>query len=52
MGCHHVCAASEGKVMASVGFDGDVRIWEEKESEGWGERGVVKGLSSVGDSQS
>lgn len=42
LGCHHVCAASEGKVMASVGFEGDVKVWEAGE-EGWVEKSVIKG---------
>lgn len=49
LGCHHVCAASEGKVMASVGFDGDVRVWEEREGEGWWLRGSIKGMYGVVD---
>lgn len=44
LGCHHVCAASEGGVFASVGFEGDVRVWEKTgEEEGWRVRGCIKG---------
>lgn len=27
LGCHHLCTSKNGKVAASAGFDGDVKIW-------------------------
>lgn len=45
LGCHHVCAASEGGAFASVGFEGDVKLWSsEGESGEWAMKGVVKGM--------
>jgi superkiller protein 8 len=44
LGCHHVCAASEGGVLASVGFEGDVKIWVAGEDGIWTAKGCIKGL--------
>jgi superkiller protein 8 len=44
LGCHHVCAASEGGVLASVGFEGDVKLWTESEDGMWAEKGCIKGM--------
>lgn len=44
LGCHHVCAASEGGVLASVGFEGDVKLWAAGEDGSWAEKGCIKGL--------
>jgi superkiller protein 8 len=46
LGCHHVCAASEGGAFASVGFEGDVKLWREGEDGVWAVQGVVKGVWS------
>ena len=44
VGCHHLCASVDGKVAASVGFGGEVRVWEfDGESGLWGRRGEIKG---------
>lgn len=43
LGCHHVCAASEGGVFASVGFEGDVKLWQMGEEGVWVAKGCVKG---------
>nr|OQO30676.1 hypothetical protein B0A51_01951 [Rachicladosporium sp. CCFEE 5018] len=43
LGCHHVCAAAEGKVFATSGFEGDVKVWEVKDGgEEWTLRGTLK----------
>jgi superkiller protein 8 len=47
LGCHHVCAASEGGVLASVGFEGDVKLWTESEDGMWAEKGCIKGLCLI-----
>lgn len=47
LGCHHVCAAREGGVMASVGFEGDVKLWSAGEDGEWGLKGCIKGVSFV-----
>lgn len=47
LGCHHVYAALEGKVAASVGFGGEVKVWELSEEGGegeWRERGEIVGM--------
>lgn len=28
LGCHHICASIDGKVAASAGFGGEVKVWE------------------------
>jgi superkiller protein 8 len=44
LGCHHVCAAREGGVFASVGFEGDVKLWSAGEDGTWTVKGCIKGL--------
>ena len=44
LGCHHVCAAREGGVFASVGFEGDVKLWSAGEDGTWAAKGCIKGL--------
>lgn len=44
LGCHHVCTASEGGTFASVGFEGDVKLWSSEEGGAWTMKGVVKGM--------
>ena len=46
LGCHHVCAAREGGVFASVGFEGDVKLWSAGEDGTWAAKGCIKGLLS------
>jgi len=50
LGCHHICAALGGTVAASVGFGGEVKVWE-IESEGglWHARGTVVGETDRAD---
>lgn len=45
LGCHHVCAASEGGALASVGFEGDVKLWCASEDGSWAQKGCIKGAS-------
>ena len=47
LGCHHVCAASEGGVLASVGFEGDVKLWAASEDGMWSAKGCIKGRLSM-----
>lgn len=37
LGCHHICASLDGKVAASAGFGGEVKIWrfDAEGSEQW-----------------
>ena len=39
LGCHHVCAAAEGAVAASVGFAGEVKVWKYAPEDGGGDAG-------------
>lgn len=39
LGCHHVCASKDGKVAASAGFGGEVKLWV---SDGDGEAAWVE----------
>ena len=41
IGCHHVATSADGKVAASVGFGGEVKVWEVGEDGVWGERGEI-----------
>ncbi|MCJ1311697.1 superkiller [Agyrium rufum] len=42
LGCHHLVASRNGKRAASVGFDGEVKIWQANEQGKWEqERNVV-----------
>jgi superkiller protein 8 len=47
LGCHHICAAAEGNVAASVGFAGEVKLWKHEakvgDAEGttWEEKGEI-----------
>lgn len=46
LGCHHLAVSNNGKVAASAGFGGDVKIWKLAESGGWqpfGELDLTKG---------
>lgn len=52
LGCHHVCASQDGKVAASVGFGGEVKVWEylcdeeNRSVEGqWQMRGEITGTT-------
>ncbi len=45
-GCHHLAVSNNGKVAASAGFGGDVKIWKLAESGDWqpfGELDLTKG---------
>ena len=44
--CKHK-SASEGGVLASVGFEGDVKLWTESEDGMWAEKGCIKGMCLV-----
>ena len=42
IGCHHVCASADGHIAASVGFGGEVKIWEcSEDGQEWREKGVI-----------
>lgn len=42
LGCHHICASLDGKVAASVGFAGDLRVWHYNDESGqWQPKGSI-----------
>jgi superkiller protein 8 len=47
LGCHHICAAAEGNMAASVGFAGEVKVWKFESRDGdtkdgsWEEKGEI-----------
>ena len=42
LGCHHLCTSKNGRVAASVGFGGEVKIWT-VEDEKWSENRKIVG---------
>jgi superkiller protein 8 len=53
LGCHHVTSSADGRVVASAGFGGEVKIWSytgEDEKEGqWEELGKLPVEGKVGE---
>ncbi|KAJ2996178.1 hypothetical protein NUW58_g1053 [Xylaria curta] len=49
LGCHHLAVSRNGKIAASAGFGGDVKIWKVLES-GSGEWGHFGELNAAGNS--
>lgn len=43
LGCHHTTTSGDGHVAASVGFGGEVKIWEVREDGRWSEKSKVVG---------
>ncbi|KAI1090118.1 WD40 repeat-like protein [Rostrohypoxylon terebratum] len=47
LGCHHIAVSKDGKIAASAGFGGEVKIWKLADSSGewqsFGELGTAKG---------
>ncbi|KJZ80249.1 hypothetical protein HIM_00099 [Hirsutella minnesotensis 3608] len=42
LGCHHICASANGKVAASAGFGGEVKIWALNQDTGeWHNNGEI-----------
>ena len=47
LGCHHVCSSRTGKVAASAGFGGEVKIWALNQDTGeWAAVGELSGKST------
>jgi superkiller protein 8 len=54
LGCHHLAVSRNGKIAASVGFGGDVKIWKVSDSgssdwESFGELDANKGKGGAGE---
>lgn len=42
LGCHHICTSLDGKVAASAGFGGELKLWAcHDESQQWTARGEI-----------
>ncbi|KAG9257730.1 WD40-repeat-containing domain protein [Emericellopsis atlantica] len=42
LGCHHICASRNGRVAASAGFGGEVKLWSYNQDSGeWSQDGEV-----------
>lgn len=47
VGCHHICTSRNGKVAASAGFGGDVKLWKLDVDTGeWSSSGEITGPSA------
>ncbi|KAF2771308.1 WD40 repeat-like protein [Teratosphaeria nubilosa] len=43
LGCHHICTSLDGKVAASAGFAGELKVWTNRDEEGrWSEKGTIQ----------
>ena len=42
LGCHHLATSKNGLKLASVGFEGEAKIWAVKEGQ-WSEEGKIVG---------
>ncbi|KAM3420843.1 hypothetical protein BST61_g4083 [Cercospora zeina] len=42
LGCHHICTSLDGRVAASVGFSGDLKLWRhDEDANEWQEKGQI-----------
>ncbi|KAI9892218.1 MAG: superkiller [Vezdaea aestivalis] len=49
LGCHHIVAAKEGSVVASVGFGGEIKLWKQSQESTparWIEGGSIQGTKA------
>ncbi|GAO16237.1 hypothetical protein UVI_02000190 [Ustilaginoidea virens] len=47
LGCHHICASRDGRVAASAGFGGEVKLWSLNQDTGeWSAGGEVAASSA------
>jgi len=46
LGCHHLAASKNGSKLASAGFDGEVKVWADREGE-WVEEGKIVGADFI-----
>lgn len=52
LGCHHVATSTNGKMAASVGFGGEVKIWTSENEDGtssWVEQGKIVDGNKAGE---
>lgn len=41
LGCHHICTSLDGKTAASVGFSGELKVWQCDEEGQWSLKGEL-----------
>ena len=46
LGCHHLSTSKDGQVAASVGFGGEINVWEISDGQ-WAEKGKIVGAIST-----
>jgi superkiller protein 8 len=49
LGCHHIVTSHNGRVAASVGFGGEVKIWKISEEGEWVEGGKIEDGNKAGE---
>ncbi|KAK2625336.1 hypothetical protein QTJ16_005705 [Diplocarpon rosae] len=49
LGCHHIVTSRNGKVAASAGFGGEVKIWSISEAGEWAEQGKIVDGNKAGE---
>ncbi|KAK3114988.1 Ski complex subunit Rec14 [Teratosphaeriaceae sp. CCFEE 6253] len=42
LGCHHICTSLDGKVAASAGFSGEVKVWQCDDEGVWSQKGEIR----------
>ncbi|TVY19108.1 Meiotic recombination protein rec14 [Lachnellula arida] len=49
LGCHHIVTSRNGRIAASAGFGGEVKIWNISESSEWEEAGRIEDGNKAGE---
>ncbi|KAH8685559.1 WD40-repeat-containing domain protein [Tricladium varicosporioides] len=49
LGCHHIVTSRNGRVAASAGFGGEVKVWSISESSEWIEQGKIVDGNKAGE---
>ncbi|TVY50032.1 Meiotic recombination protein [Lachnellula occidentalis] len=49
LGCHHIVTSRNGRIAASAGFGGEVKIWNISESSEWEEAGKIEDGNKAGE---
>ncbi|KAF4627136.1 hypothetical protein G7Y89_g11016 [Cudoniella acicularis] len=49
LGCHHIATSRNGRIAASAGFGGEVKIWSISESSEWVEEGKIVDGNKAGE---
>ena len=49
LGCHHIVTSRNGRIAASAGFGGEVKIWKASEAGEWVEEGRIEDGNKAGE---